>query len=502
MILAIALATTPAAMADSSSVGSVTNAVASPAPVSAGLLNDWLRQQSDDMRGWDFGGEFRIRYANCDNAVGAASTMTAPLTAGSKPLTQPVNPNTDFIAHGKVNNTDMLLMREAFHAGYTPFSWLTVYSEVRNCQSELDRRLPRPDEDEGLLQQAYISLGDGAQLPFIAKVGRQELSYGDQRFIGSPPWSNLGRTFDAAKLQFTNDNFWVDAFVGRIVAAYQNHFDEDNSFDTVSGIYASSRKLVPWQETDCYVFLRDVGAQAVSGDAYDVPGTPSTARDICTFGFRFKSLPDKLAGWDYYLESAGQLGTIYNATLKKRLEQQAFVVFSSVGYTWTKVWATPRLGLGYDAGSGDGNPNDGKSGTFDNLYLTRHGIYGMMDLFCERNMHIPHLSASLKPTKKLTLSADYRLYWLWSTSDYLYPISGSGRNDLSTGYGIHPNYSSFVGTELDLVASYAIKPWWTVDAGYGHFFVGDYIKESVGSVPANGGAMDANFFYVQTTLTF
>ena len=32
--------------------------------------------------------------------------------------------------------------------------------------------------------------------------------------------------------------------------------------------------------------------------------------------------------------------------------------------------------------------------------------------------------------------------------------------------------------------------------------VGDYIKQSVGSVPANGGAVDANFVYVQTVFNF
>jgi len=39
-------------------------------------------------------------------------------------------------------------------------------------------------------------------------------------------------------------------------------------------------------------------------------------------------------------------------------------------------------------------------------------------------------------------------------------------------------------------------------AGYGHFFIGDYIKQSVGSVPANGGAVDADFVHVQTTFNF
>jgi len=375
-----------------------------------------------------------------------------------------------------------------------------VYGEMRNCTVEWDRRSPQPDDDQVMLHQAYISLGDPARFPLVAKIGRQEMGYGEQRFIGNPDWINVGRTFDAIKLRFTNDCFWVDAFVARIVVPYQDHFDEDNSYDTLSGIYASSQKLVPWQETQCYLLSRNAGAEAVSASAFDVPGTPTTARDIFTFGFRFKSLPGKLAGWDYYLEAAGQLGSIYNATLKKRLNQQAYTVFAAAGYTWTNLWASPRLGVGYDVGSGDSNPNDGKSETFDNLYGNFHARFSLMDLVCQRNMHIPRLSVSLQPLKKLSLTADYRVYWLYDTDDCFYPFSGSGRS--SNGYGVHPGYSSFVGSELDLTASYSVTSWWILQAGYGHFFVGDYIKESVSSVPANGGAVDANFFYVQTKLTF
>jgi len=478
---------------------SSTRAATNTTAGSAGLLNDWLRQQCEPMRMWDFGGEFRVRYANYQNAVAPAGTMTK-VPAGAKPLTMPVNPNTDFIACGQVSSTDMLLTREKLHAGYTPVSWLTMYGELRNCTDEWDRRSPRPDANLGKLYQTYISLGDSTRFPLIAKIGRQEMAYGDQRFIGNPDWINVGRTFDAVKLRLTKDCFWADAFVARVVVPYQNHFDENNRYDTVSGILLASQKLVPWQETQCFIFSRNVGAEAASASAFDVPGAPATARDIFTFGFRFKSLPGKLAGWDYSLEAAGQLGRIYNSTLKKRLDQQAYTIFTTAGYTWTNLWATPRLGIAYDVGSGDGDPNDGKNGTFDNLFGNTHARYSLLDLVCQRNMHITRLSLSLQPLKQLSLTADYRLYWLYSTEDYFYPLSGSGR--CNNGYGIHPSYSSFVGSELALTASYSLTSWWILQTGYGHFFVGDYIKESVSSVPANGGAVDANFFFLQTKFTF
>ena len=477
-----------------------TNAVATAKPIaSAGLLNDWLREQSPEFKAWDIGGQLRLRYADSEGAVPAASLMTS-VPASGKPLTIPVNPNTDFIAHGKPNSSDELLLRERVHLGYTPITWLTVFGEFQSATESWDRRSPSPDKNEADLRQASLLLGDPKAFPLIAKVGRQELIYGDQRFVGVADWTNPGRTFDAVKLRYVGESFWVDAFAGNVVVPYAGHFDESNGHDLFSGIYASSQRLLPWQESQVYFLLRNADAHAVSAEAMDVPGTPTTARDIYTLGFRFKSLPGKLDGWDYSLEAAGQLGSIYNSSLKKRLDQQAYAIFASAGYTWKNVWATPRLGIGYEGGSGDSNSKDGKSETFENLLGSIHSFYGQMNLLCERNMHIPRVSASLKPTKDLTLSVDYLSFWLADTHDSLYPASGGGRN--SNGYGIHPDFSSYVGSELDLVGSYAVTSWCKLQAGYGHFFVGDYIKQSVATKPANGGAVDANWVFVQTTINF
>lgn len=473
------------------------DAAAKRVSASAGLLNDWLRKESDDMRAWDFGGELRLRYANSEKAVPAAGSLTSTSPATR---TTPINPNTDFIGRGRPNNNDELLFREKFHAGYTPVSWFTVYGEFRNSAEKWDQRNPSPDEDTTDLQQAYVEFGDPKEFPLMAKFGRQQLIYGDLRFVADPPWINTGRVFDAAKLRFVTDAFWVDAFCGRMVVPRQDHFNVSNDYDYFSGIYASSQKLLSWQETQLYILSRNAGPQAVSASDFNVPGTPTTARDIYTAGIRFKSLPGKLDGWDYSLEAAGQSGSIYNATLNKRLDQQAYAIFASGGYTWTNVWAAPRLGLGYEGGSGDGNSTDGKSETFENLFGSNHMFYGVMDMFCERNMHIPRLSASLAPLKNLSLAVDCLGFWLADTNDSLYPESGSGRN--ANGYGIHPTYSSYVGTEVDVVARYSPLSWLKLETGYGHFFVGDYIRQSVRSVAANGDAMDANWCYVQTTISF
>lgn len=464
-----------------------------------GLLNTWLRKESEALKAWDIGGEFRLRYSVSNDAVPAASSMTS-VPRGAAPLTQPVNPNTDFIAHELPNDNDELLLREKFHVGCTPVPWFTVYGEFRNNSEAWDRRHPSPDNDGADLQQAYIALGDSESFPLLAKFGRQELTYGDQRFVGVAPWNFTGRVFDAAKLRWGTQAFWVDAFGGRVVVPWRDHFNISNDDDWFSGLYASSQKLVPWQETQLYFLARNANSKAASAVAVNVPGAPATARDIYTAGTRWKSSPGSLGGWDYCVEAAGQFGSVNNAVLDRRLDQQAYSVFANGGYTWTNIWGVPRLGIGYEGGSGDSRSTDGRCETFDNLFGSNHIFYGVMDLFSQRNMHIPRLSASFKPLEGLAVVADCLWFVLADTRDFLYPESGSGRS--INGYGIHPSFDSFVGTEMDLVATYTFKTWLKLDAGYGHFFVGDYVRQSVRSVAANRGAVEADWCYVQTTISF
>jgi len=318
--------------------------------------------------------------------------------------------------------------------------------------------------------------------------------YGDERYVGISDWSNFGRSFDAAKARFEQEAFWVETFAGRLVIPRDDYFNVVNDYDWFSGVYASTRQLVPWQDSDLFFFMRNVGANSPTAITPTLGGPGP--RDIYTVGTRWKSIPGQLGSWDYAFEAAGQFGSI-NAG-GTRIEHQAFAVNASGGYTLKDVWATPRLGLGYDFGSGDSDPNDDKNETFDLLFGTNHRLYGLMDLFGLRNMHIPRLGGSLKPVKDLTFSLEWLGFWLANTEDFLYPESGAGRT--GNGYGRNPAFSAYVGNEIDLLANWRVTTWGQLQAGYGHFFPGDYIRETAA---AGGRSTEhADWVYLQATFTF
>lgn len=444
---------------------------ASEAAKSAGLLNDALREASPAWEKWDVGGQARFRYDLKHNGG--------------------MSPNADFLPGGADNDNDFFLFRQKLHLGWQPESWLKFFVQGRGAQVASDGRDPSPDEDVADLQQAYIQLGDAKLFPLTLKVGRQELIYGDQRFIGNGDWGNTGRVFDAASLRYSfSEKSWIDLFSGRVVIPRDGHFNESNEHDHFSGLYASSQDLWPGVETQAFFLSRNVGGQSPNAIAPGIGG-PSE-RDVYTYGLRLKSLPGAFGGWDFYFEGAGQFGEIVSGGAARDLRSYFFA--GSVGHTFEEAWAHPRIGLGYDYASGDSSAADGRHETFDPLFGTNHNYYGVMDLIGPRNLNSPRVSLSFKPLKKLSVAADYLLVWLADASDSFYPEAGSARN--ANGYGRNPQFDSFVGSELDIVVKYALTPWAEIHAGYGHFFVGDYVKQSVRNPE------DADWFYVQTTINF
>ena len=457
-------------------VGEKTAGPDKPVP-GVGLINDWLREQSPAFSAWDIGGQFRLRYESKDNAGFVASR--------------------DFTRNLDHSN-DYLLLREKIHVGYRPLNWLGVFVEGRDASSHSDKRDPSPDVDTFDLHQASISVGDVNKFPMSLKIGRQELVYGDERFAGTADWGNTGRSFDALKVRFENELLSVDAFSGRVVVPYDHHFNEANDYDWFSGVYASTRQLASWQETQLYCLSRNASAQAPNAAATGIPGAPGSARDIYTLGARLKSLPGKLRGWDYSAEVARQFGSVSQSGVRRDLE--ALAADATAGYTWTKAFGSPRLGIGYTFASGDRDPNDGRSETFELLFGTNHRFYGVMDLWGLRNIHSGRVTGSIKPLKRLSLSAEYHSLWLADTRDFFYTESGPGR--IGNGYGRNPQFDSYVGSELDVLADYPVTPYLNIQLGYGHFFVGDYIRQSVNSAPATGGSQDANWFYAQVRFNF
>jgi len=478
--------TRSAVLLAAATTASAQNYFTSPAPSpSPGLMNEALRQKDMNNAAWDVGVQVRVRYELRDNFWSGAN---------------------DFKENVATPDNSYWLERVKPHVGYSA-KWFSAFVEGRGSYTTGDERDPNPETDGPLdLHQAYFTIGNHKEFPLSLKVGRQELSYGDERLIGAFDWNNLGRVFDAAKVRWQNEWFAADLFTGHVVLPDDEKFNEPNVHDWFSGAYFSTKKI-PKQTTEFYFLSRNTGSGSLKEITTTTPRGGPSPRDIYTLGLRVKSTPGEWGNWDYTGEFAGQLGHFNDPALpagQRSLDHQAFALSMGGGYTWTKSRYTPRVGLEYNFASGDTDPRDGKHETFENLFPTNHKFYGFMDLFSWQNIHDARLTASLKPLPRLMLTADYHAFWLADTSDNLYTVAGGRRGGINptpgTGYGINRNYGGYVGSEIDVIATFVIKQYATAQTGYGHFFVGDYIKDSL-AAPAVGST-DANWFYAQVNFSF
>ena len=474
-----------------------------PLKPSPGYLNQYLRQEDPAMLAWDVSGSLRLRYEMKENGGNVAGVLSPAAPSGAD-----FRKNV-YSAPAADNDNDFFMHKLRMRVGYSTEWWNTL-TEIRSSGTTGDDRGPGAGpESDGIaeLHQAYLSLGNYKNFPLSLKVGRQELSYANERIIGAFAWNNVGRVFDAAKVGWQNSWFTADFFSSRVVVPDDNNFNMPNDYDWFSGIYGST-KAIPKNTTEFFLLSRNASAQAATanGAATLAPYNVS-ARDIYTIGARFKSNPGEFGNWDYLAELMGQFGHFNDNRAGVPFpsqEHQAYAIVLQGGYTFAKSWATPRVALEYAHASGDGNPNDQKHTTFENLFPTNHKFYGYMDFISLQNVHDVRPMITLKPHPRLSVALEGHAFWLASTRDSFYNVGGVPRGGIGTtpgtGYGINPSYSNYLGSEVDLIAGYALNKSTALEAGYGHFFRGDYLKQSF-AAPSHGST-DADYVYLQATITF
>lgn len=425
------------------------------------------------------------------------ATGYAPIKFGA--LTVDVQEKMRF--EGRENNFDFnsavnspqdatwLLQRFRLGLGYDVNSWLKFYVQGQDIR-ELGGSRPNEvgvaaaeGDDVFDVLKAYAQIGNVSK-GLSATIGRQFLSYGDQRLVGPLEWLNSARTFDAVKLRYAEEKYALDFFVSSPVVLRdhmwnQSNFlnQEDSLNDYFSGLYLATKFVPINKTTDFYVFhKRD------DGDASFGPRLGDT--NFITIGTLWKGDPSKLAGWDYETEMAYQNGDVSGRDLS------AFAGHWGVGYNWTKRSWKPRIGIQYNYGSGDDNAADGSIGTFQNLYPTNHLFYGFIDTTGWVNMHNPQLNISFQPTAKLKVMVDYHLYWSASNNDAWRRVNG-----VTAVRPITSGASNFRGQEIDLTAFYKVNAHVGLQAGYSVFFAGNYLADT-------GASDNAHFAYLQLQIDF
>jgi hypothetical protein len=274
-----------------------------------------------------------------------------------------------------------------------------------------------------------------------ARAGRQEVVLGNERLLGAVGWSNVGRSFDAARVAFRPaGGRWQVHGLAAVVQERSVRLGGDRAM-------GDHMLLGAWLESGA----ADIFALHDRAATYRT----FTGVDRTTVGGHVR-LPERRA-LAASLEGSFQFGNQVRTDVGDLFSQdiRAWMAGARAGYE-TGVWQVPRLGAGVDVLSGDADPADGTYRAFNTLYATNHRFYGFMDLFLDpaartqdRGLIDGILSARVGLPADLALDIDAHGFWLhrefagtgdrmlgWEI-DFTLPVS------LGPGQQVHVGYSLF-----------------------------------------------------------
>ncbi len=316
--------------------------------------------------------------------------------------------------------------------------------------------LPPLQQDIFDLRLAYIELGQENKTPIQARIGRQELAFGDERLIGPANWLNTPRSFDALSGTVRVSGVRLTGFAASVVKIHDGQFNENTPGNYISGLYTSFSKLVPQATLEPYFFWRRQSGLTTETRTRGIS-------DFGTLGFRWAGK----SPWntDYDVEMARQAGSLGSDTIS------AWAGHWRVGHTFAGKSLTPRMFAEYNYATGDKKPTDGKRGTFDQLFPSAHDLYGLTDQIGWKNIQHLRTGLEVKPRTNWNLAAKYNSYWLADPHDALFNSASIVIARSAAGHA-----GVFVGQELDFVSSVKYKQGPILSGGFGHLFPGTFLN--------------------------
>ena len=325
------------------------------------------------------------------------------------------------------------------------------------------------------LHQAYFQVDEFLHPRLSLRLGRQEVSYGNQRLIGAFGWNNIGRSFDALKLTYAAPQ-WSSEFLFSRVTDRRNSNRGDGSQDLI-GLYTRIGPSASGMGLEPYVlYLRD--GREIGGEAS--ASLPEATR-IVTLGFRHFAAFQ--SGFRYDMESAYQAGQRGPDT------HRAAAVAASARYRFAARFS-PEFGFEYDFATGDSDPQDGRSGEFHNLFPTNHLHYGYGDYMGWRNMQDFKPYFAFLPRANVRTQVSYHRLLLAEER-------GAWKNAGGKVLGIDPTglLGTDLGHEIDLTLAFPLYEQVRMLAGYSVFLPGEFARGTQGS-------QASQFGYLQTLVTF
>jgi Alginate export len=346
-----------------------------------------------------------------------------------------------------------------FHYG----SQVRTFFELKSGLNSFRSGGPRPIDEKKLdFQAAFLELGTGEGPNWIRlRAGRQEMEYGSGRLIDVREGPNVRLSFDGLKVMARINTWRIDGFAMRPDLDKPGFFDNAPDHQVALwGVYAT-RPLFKKVSFDAYYLGLDRKRATFQR------GTAQELRH--SFGARLsRPIATEQPSWDFDYEALWQIGTFGAANIR------AWTAASETGYRLPTVVLKPRFSAKADISSGDHPKSDPNTlGTFNALFpkgnyfgvlaTTGPGPINFIDFHPRVEGTFPH---------GVTASFDWIIQWRQSLEDGVYAVPG---------FLIRPAGDSrarFVGHRPGLEVRWQVNPHLWLQADYGIFYAGRFLRET------------------------
>jgi hypothetical protein len=283
-----------------------------------------------------------------------------------------------------------------------------------------------------------------------AKIGRQEIAYGEHLIIGSLPWANNARSFDAIKFHYKYWRGWTDLFYSKISDnASTLSATDDVNLVTLYNSMSFNKNL---KALDIYYIHQN--------------DDRTTQLEINSVGLRAK----------------GSFGALFYRT------ENTFQSGSSLGddaYQYDIELGGKLMGISLSAEYALAGKD------YRQLYPTTHKFLGIADVLGRRNIqqYAFHLKGDI--TSWLTAKVDYHIFTRDVKTESAYKLDGT------SAWGTTGN-SDEIGDEIDAVLILKTGDNLNLQLGGGWFSPGKYMKDN----DFNNKDKTVKFTYAQLNAKF
>lgn len=300
--------------------------------------------------------------------------------------------------------------------------------------------------------------------PVTLRAGRQMLSLGTERLIGTRYGRNVPLAFDGARADMRVGKAVVSLLAMKPVQPGSGSFDDATS-DTKAlwGAYAALPELDIY-----YLGYRNRAARFGGVDGREIRHS---------LGFRSHGVRDN---WHWNVEGVYQFGHFGGQRIA------AWTLGTEVGHTFPTLPLAPDAMLRLNVVSGDKKAGDGRLGTFNALF-PKGKYFGELSPVGPTNIISvnPRVSATLGGGLSASLTA--MAYWRASKGDGVYDIPGNLIRAPGNGA------PRFIGKEAEVAIAWQATPEWELSTSFSAFAPGAFIRDTGPAKTITMLGLESNF---------